>query len=273
MSQRAKILCLALLFASRPAVATTWSNAERPDPLAPGETCAVHEPMSYGSYIYHWPSKYDQVFWPLIDGHGIWHCAASGYTAFMGDVELAEGDRDRVRGWLAANRGAAGGIGAPEEKIRLLEGVSAQRDQPEAERITLLRVLAFLHDEREDFDAAARYRADALARIRAALAGDQEPIDRLEYLFVAAAYTKEAGEEGAAASARDALLAALAAVPPAREEDADDEGAAAERNEDGGDAEQLAGYAEYLRDLVPDLERIAPGGALAPEPAATDGDR
>ena len=46
--------------------ATTWKPSEKTDPLT-GEKVPAWEIMSYGSYIYKWPSKYDLVFWPLTD--------------------------------------------------------------------------------------------------------------------------------------------------------------------------------------------------------------
>jgi hypothetical protein len=81
-------VALLILILSSNAFATTWGREERPDPVIDGATCAVSEPMSWGSYIYHWPSKYDQVFFPLTDEHGIWFCRESGFTAFIGDFEL-----------------------------------------------------------------------------------------------------------------------------------------------------------------------------------------
>jgi hypothetical protein len=68
------------------ASATTWGEPQSvPDPLRQDAICKVAEPMSYGSYIYQWPSKYDQVFWPLTVPNGIWFCPESGFAAFIGE--------------------------------------------------------------------------------------------------------------------------------------------------------------------------------------------
>lgn len=51
-----------LLLLSINSFATTWSKLEVKDPIVKRKKCSVHEPNSYGNYIYQWPSKYDQVF-------------------------------------------------------------------------------------------------------------------------------------------------------------------------------------------------------------------
>src|SRR5262245_37271311 len=82
------------LLATSSALATTWTEpTPHPDPVRDGATCQGAEPMSYGSYIYQWPSKYDQVFWPLTDSHSIWFCRESGFAAFVGDFELGADER------------------------------------------------------------------------------------------------------------------------------------------------------------------------------------
>ncbi len=47
-----------------PAWATTFVSVKKSDPIG-GEMVTVHDVISYGSYIYDAPSKYDQVFWPF----------------------------------------------------------------------------------------------------------------------------------------------------------------------------------------------------------------
>jgi hypothetical protein len=228
-----------LLLVAWPASATTWVPADIDDPFVPGAKCDGMQPASSGSYIYHWPSKYDQVFWPYTDASGIWYCPASGFVSFVGDNKLEAAEATRVRAWLATQP-----TGAPPEGAAMLErieGVYAVREADEAQRIHLLRVLAYRYDELRDAAAAARHRGQALERIRVALAGELAAQTRAEYLFVAAAYSREAGD--AAQSGRD--LAALdLALTHLGGEDAD--------------------YAGYLRDLASVVPLITPGGVLAP---------
>lgn len=42
---------------------------------------------SYGSYIYHYPSKYQLVFWPFTDSPGWYSCKKCRFTSFMDDFE------------------------------------------------------------------------------------------------------------------------------------------------------------------------------------------
>jgi len=78
----ASLLALAL----SPAWATTWGDSKVLDPVTKTRI-SVHEPMSSGSYIYQWPEKSDQVFWPYTDPHWLWFNPKSGYVAFGDDFE------------------------------------------------------------------------------------------------------------------------------------------------------------------------------------------
>jgi hypothetical protein len=98
-----RILLYILLVFPISTQATTWGETEVDDPILDGEKCSVHEPASWGGYIYRWPSKYDQVFWPLTDIHGIWFCENSGFTAFIGDFdELSDIEVGHIKELLKA---------------------------------------------------------------------------------------------------------------------------------------------------------------------------
>ena len=259
--------------------ATTWSEESVPDPIVEGATCSSSMPMSYGSYIYQWPEKYDQVFWPLTDRNAITVCPKSGFVSYFGDLELTAAEKERIAAALARLPTRLDGA---REVLARLEAVYDLRDTKVAFDIRLLRTLAYLHeDSLEDQVAARGYRERALAAIRKELAGELEPITRLEYLFVVAAYEREFGNVDQAMVAEKELDALLDEIPPpaddgeddadADDEDADDADASGEEVDDDESAEALSGYADYLRELRKDLPRIAPGGVLAP-PVAHDED-
>ncbi len=232
--------CLAL---SAPLRATTWASAVVPDPIKQGAECEVSRPVSSGSYIYHWPSKYDQVFWPLTDESGIWFCAESGFTAFLEDFDLREAERANIASYLAANYQPSPAPVTLPEKLRFLEDIYSLRDKDGEFRIRLLRALAYMYDGLNQEAAAAELRAKALEAIRAALATNLEEGQRLEYLFVASAYAHELGDEDRALETSKALDAALAASK----------------------SEEIADFVDYLRELRNDLAKSKPGGILAPE--------
>ena len=81
--------------------ATTWGDAELTDPLT-GEKVASQQILSYGSYIYDWPSKFDVVFWPLTAEEFICINPKNGYASFNDDFEeVPEDQREGLRKWLA----------------------------------------------------------------------------------------------------------------------------------------------------------------------------
>jgi len=100
-----KGVLVALLFclASVSGRATTWVPTEVRDPITDARV-KVQEPASSGSYIYQWPGKEDQVFWPYTDPAWLWFNPASGYIAFGGDfTELDATRRAALKDWLQSH--------------------------------------------------------------------------------------------------------------------------------------------------------------------------
>jgi len=84
------------------AAATQLVPTEIDDPFADAQ-CDASEVMSYGSYIYSWPSKYDGVYWPFTDELWIWLCESSGYLSFGSDFDsLSDVDRERISEFLTS---------------------------------------------------------------------------------------------------------------------------------------------------------------------------
>jgi hypothetical protein len=223
--------------------ATTWGEPQPvPDPVRQNAKCYVAEPASYGSYIYQWPSKYDQVFWPLVDENGLWFCQESGFTAFIGDFKVSPGERTALINALASYEP----IRKPSlnDKLQLLQKSYDARDVDARMKIRLLRVLAYYYEaDLKDFAAARAFRREALDMIEAALQTVLPDGERLEYLFVAAVYHRELGDQ-------QRSQAALQSLDQALQQTTD---------------ENLAGYVSYLTELKKDLDRIVPGGPLAPQ--------
>jgi hypothetical protein len=197
--------------------------------------------MSFGTYIYHWPSKFDQVFWPSTDPKGLWFCSSSGFIALMGDFDnLSDAERANVASYLAHHKPSA--TPSLAEKLDLVEQLYALRTKDDGFRNRLLRVLAYMHEVDGDQAEATRLRMQALVDIRQALKADLPESQRLEYLFVSCAYEREFGDEERFAPCLKVLDDALAKSTQ----------------------KDLAGYVEYLTKLKAELVKIAPGGQLAP---------
>lgn len=226
------------------ASATTWGSLEVDDPIEPGATCAVSSPASYGSYIYHWPSKYEQVFWPLTDRQGIWFCPASGFTSFLHDFDDLEPEQVlRIRQFLSVHYQPAEGEIELPRLLDLLEPIYRLRNKGAEFDTRLLRVLAYWNEtEMGNQLKADGYRRRALAAMENALQSKLEPQRRWEYLLVSAAYRREFGDAAVAQGMLNILGNELKA------------------NED----EELKDYADYLQALIVDLDHIKPGGAFIP---------
>jgi hypothetical protein len=239
------VACLVLVsaFASI-AHAISWAEPEWvADPVRSDSQCLVDTPMSSGSYIFHLPSKYDQVFWPRTDHKGIWFCSKSGFTAFMGDFELTLNEKAAVAAELATFYKP---IKKPtlRDKLVLLEKSYAARNQDTRGRIELLRVLAYYHEAQlKDFDGAAALRRKALEMIEAALSTELRPAQRMEYLFVSAVYNREFGDLAKSDASAKLLKQTL------------------QESKD----ERIAGFVQYLTELSQDIEKIVPDGPLVPE--------
>ena len=73
--------------------ATTWAAHDVVCPVCKHKNTFM-SPMSFGNYIYHWPSKFQYIYWPLIDSPVLYSCSKCHYTAFMFDFD--ELKRDKV---------------------------------------------------------------------------------------------------------------------------------------------------------------------------------
>jgi hypothetical protein len=69
-----------------PAAFITWSPKEFECPVCKTKNIFMVV-MSYGSYVYQFPSKYQLVFWPGTDGTAWYSCKKCRYTRFMGNFE------------------------------------------------------------------------------------------------------------------------------------------------------------------------------------------
>ncbi|WP_440224999.1 hypothetical protein ACQQ2N_07085 [Dokdonella sp. MW10] len=201
----------------------------------------MHVPASYGSYIYGWPSKYDQVFWPLTVDQGIWFCEQSGFIAFIRDFDgLTDGERGAIKAYLEKHYQ---GPLDTRQKLALLEAVYVLREKPDDFRNKLVRVLARWYQDLGDHEKANQLRGQALAQMREALAGDLPEPTRLEYVYVSCNYDVLLGNT----TAKDCMPKVKKAIEASTDKDPD-------------------GYAAYLGTLLDDTARITRGGTLDPLP-------
>lgn len=229
-----------------PVLAHMFSETKVDDPILPGKTCSVQDWSSYGSYIYHFPSKYDLVFWPLTTDEWTWHCEHSGFTAFGRDFDLTDKERQAIADYLAT---AYDGEADEKHRLTLLEGVYGLRDKDAHFRNKLLRVLARRYQDLGNLDRANAYRSIAWQQMKDLLRTDLEPLRRLEYLYLSANYARQAGDT----SAIDRYLQTLKEESASVTKDLENK------------PEELEGQVEYLLQAASETVLITPGGRLEPD--------
>ncbi len=87
MTTLARALAIAALGASH-----TWApkDFDCPDCSTRNTFMVV---ASYGSYIYHWPSKFQYIYWPLTNPNVLYSCRKCKLTCFMWDYEKFPKDK------------------------------------------------------------------------------------------------------------------------------------------------------------------------------------
>jgi hypothetical protein len=185
---------VAVLALSMPAHAITWASKTIDDPFRPGAKCQVSEPMSYGSYIYGYPEKWDGVYWPHTDPNWIWRCEKSGYVAFGDEFDKLDDDqRAAVDEWLKTNGAASQGI---EGSLKRIEALEQFRKREPAQAAWFKRLMARWYSE-SDRALADQYRRDSIPFMKAALEA-AKPDDRIQLHFLLGVYAERF--EGTAAA-------------------------------------------------------------------------
>jgi len=220
--------------------ATTWGKSEVDDPILKGEKCQVSQPMSSGSYIYQWPSKYDLVFWPFTVQSGIWFCEKSGFVAFINDFKkLKTNEIEAISDYLKKNDSA---ITDFSSMLLRMEKLYSLRESTATFNNRLLRNLAYLFETENKISLANQYRRKALTMIEKSLNGELAEQQKLEYLFLATVYNKQFGDSNKYALYLNELTTNL----------------------DLSKDKELEGFVGYLKALVKDVSKVELGGVLAP---------
>ncbi|MCW8141355.1 MAG: hypothetical protein KIT58_20830 [Planctomycetota bacterium] len=244
-----------VLAAPAPARATTWGPAQVACPLC-GHENAFERPMSYGSYIYRWPSRFQLVFWPATEGRSLYSCAGCRLTCFMWDWPK------RI---------------TPEHHARLRE-VLAEVTLPAAEsyrKVPILDRLAVAEKVYEvvGLDAATRcrfyrtvgYHAAKKGQPERARAARQQALDLARALADDPAQAAEAKEHRVVVACLLRLLGDPEGARAALE-------AAAGSKIEGDDAERAQGRTEYLDELIAALREKLDAGDLSDDAPERDHD-
>jgi hypothetical protein len=217
------------------ASATTWAPTDVECPLC-GTTNEFQGVMSFGTYIFSWPSKFELIFWPTTENEFIYSCRECHYTSFMYDFDDPPEDK------LDALREAAadvdfGGDFAKYTDIPVMNRLAAaEKSYRELERddefwCRFYRIVGYHAAAQGLEEEAAAARGEALALAEAMLQVEARAGERKETLLITGAMRYLRGDEPGARADLEAALP-LTYDNPAVE---------AERNE---------GYNGYLNSLL-----------------------
>ena len=246
LSRNLAVLVLAACLAL-PAMATTWGETTIVDPIS-GKPCKVATPASMGSYVYEWPEKYDQVFFPVTAADGIWACP-SGFASVIGDIDLSVVEKERITAFLAKLDAGARQPASIADRLRRAETLYALRDLRPERRALIHRILAYDFERMAvDSDRSTFHRKAALEIMLDRLADETLSLaTRMEYVFVSANYLREFGDPARAERLYSQLEWLITQST----------------------GSQTESYAQYLQSLLVSARTIAPGGRLAPETKAS----
>jgi len=206
---RKAILISAATLAAAVAGATTWGEAEVTCPLC-GTANAFQAIMSYGSYIYQWPSNFQYIFWPATESEFVYSCLGCRFTAYMGDFEKVPADKKEAL-VAAAKDVHFGRTYAAYTEIPVSERLLAAArtyevlGRDDAFWCQYYRILAYHFDAEGKKEDAATARRAALGLAEKMLADDADANQDKELLLIAGAMRHYlADDAGALAAFREA---------------------------------------------------------------------
>ena len=184
-----------VLFLPGSGLATTWTDSQLTDPVSGGQ-CSSHDVVSYGGYIYSWPSKHDMVFWPYTDVNFITHCPDSGYSSFNDDFgQLSDAEKKRLAKWLADNYKKDAKPATQPDSLDWLEKVYSQRDKDDIFWSRFYRLRAYLSAEEGQMEKSMAYVKKAYPLIEKNMARGVKNFDLLETRYLLGEYSRRLGNK------------------------------------------------------------------------------
>jgi len=152
------------------------------------------EIMSYGSYIYHWPSKYDAVYWPYTASAYTRFSPISGYIAFGSDfLDISDEEKKRVAAFLKKSYDKEKAPKSHEERLDWLAKVYQAREADDAFWLNYYCLRAYL--SRGKPKQSKSFRQEAI-KVAQRLARDAEPgFDKAKAIFVLGSYSHMLGQK------------------------------------------------------------------------------
>ena len=187
------VFIFCLITATAHSHATKLSPQKVDDPFSDSK-CPSFVILSYGSYIYNAPSKYDVVFWPETNENWIWQCPKSGYTSLGSDFdELTDSHRARIRPFLTKHYSQDDPPMDLETRLLFMEKIYELRERDNSFWSWFYRLMAYWHDKLGKPEVASNYRKKALPLIES-LASELDPgVGKIEAAYLAGEYHRRIG--------------------------------------------------------------------------------
>ena len=179
------------LFAGNSVFATILAPEDKKDPFT-GEKVVVHSIVSYGSYIYQYPSKYDLVFWPLTEESWIFLSESSGYAGFSGDFEIKDSEKEKLEAWLKENYDPKKKPKTHLEKLVWLGKVYENRETDPKFWSTYYRLMVWM--TRKDKAKSLEYVRKVLPLLEKQLKDKPKGLKRIDLNYLLAEYQRRIGE-------------------------------------------------------------------------------
>lgn len=175
------------------ALATQISPDEVDDPFSDGK-CPGQAILSFGSYIYDAPSKFDGVYWPATDSRWLWLCPQSGYASLGSDFEeISASEHEKIAEFLRTSYVRDSPPVEYLDRLTWAEQIYRLRDKDEAFWAYFYRLSAYWHDQETDAAGAMTYRRKALPILERLAESLPPGVDRIQHLFLAGEYHRRLG--------------------------------------------------------------------------------
>lgn len=186
------------------AFATTWSPQEFTCPID-NEKNTFQVVMSYGSYIYSWPSKYQWLFWPSTDSPTFYMCKKCHLATYMWDFDKLPKDK------LVEIKKVLAGIKVSKqfkeyneipitERLEVMEKVYSVLNKDEAWWENFYRLKGYHYGKDGDTAKAAEARTRSLDLLKKKLADDKDTSSKKLLLYISGAMRHFIGDDAGAIS-------------------------------------------------------------------------
>ncbi len=195
-------LCLLILTICSVVPATTFSRSEVVCKLC-DEPTTVSKWMSYGSYVYHWESKYDLVYFPLTSEGNIWSCDTCGYTRLREYFDDLDDNEKLILEKYLEETGDSRIPETKEEKLERVRDINQKLGRDGTRQLLVNRVLTYHY--REDLPERAKELAAESIRLLEEGHGDFHYQPKIR-LYLLGEYNRLTGKHALAESFFDWAL-------------------------------------------------------------------